>query len=250
MSVANGLALPNTIANGQTSDAPTMMADLNYLLTALNRALLDGGGSAGVNAGSVQIHSVAAGTAVGDAVNLSQLNGKAALGANSDITSLLGLTTPLSVAQGGTGANTAGGARTNLGLSAVSTYPEATAADYRTNTAARAVSPNAAWAAAAEVALTDAATIAVDMSTFLNAAVTLGGNRTLGTPSNAKQGQTGWIRLVQDATGSRTLAFGANWKFSSGTAPTLTTTAGANDLLYYQVITPTFVYATLVKDVK
>lgn len=40
----------------------------------------------------------------------------AASGANSDITSLTGLTTPLSVAQGGTAANTAGGARTALGL--------------------------------------------------------------------------------------------------------------------------------------
>ena len=35
-----------------------------------------------------------------------QLNAKAASGANSDITSLSGLTTPLSQAQGGTGANT------------------------------------------------------------------------------------------------------------------------------------------------
>jgi len=40
----------------------------------------------------------------------------AALGANSDITSLTGLTTPLSIAQGGTAANTASAARTALGL--------------------------------------------------------------------------------------------------------------------------------------
>ncbi|WCE11413.1 phage tail protein [Enterobacter ludwigii] len=37
-------------------------------------------------------------------------------GANSDITSLSGLTTALSIAQGGTGDKTASGARTNLGL--------------------------------------------------------------------------------------------------------------------------------------
>ncbi len=42
--------------------------------------------------------------------------GAAASGANSDITSLSGLTTPLSIAQGGTNAATAATARTNLGL--------------------------------------------------------------------------------------------------------------------------------------
>jgi hypothetical protein len=40
-------------------------------------------------------------------------------GANSDITSLSGLTTPLSVAQGGTGGATADAARTSLGLDAI-----------------------------------------------------------------------------------------------------------------------------------
>ncbi|EPS3437363.1 phage tail protein [Enterobacter mori] len=42
-------------------------------------------------------------------------------GANSDITSLSGLTTALSISQGGTGATTAAGARTNLGLGSSAT---------------------------------------------------------------------------------------------------------------------------------
>ncbi|HCM9473658.1 TPA: phage tail protein [Enterobacter roggenkampii] len=44
------------------------------------------------------------------------LSGKAAKGANDDITSLSGLTTALSLEQGGTGSTTATGARKNLGL--------------------------------------------------------------------------------------------------------------------------------------
>tara|TARA_Y100000592_G_scaffold49713_1_gene78758 strand:- start:24237 stop:29087 length:4851 start_codon:yes stop_codon:yes gene_type:complete len=48
--------------------------------------------------------------------NANQIATKAASGANSDITSISGLTTALSVAQGGTGSTTDSGARTNLGL--------------------------------------------------------------------------------------------------------------------------------------
>lgn len=51
----------------------------------------------------------------------------AASGANSDITSLSGLTTPLSVAQGGTGSGTASGARTNLGAAASGSNGDITA---------------------------------------------------------------------------------------------------------------------------
>ncbi|MFV8075083.1 phage tail protein, partial [Enterobacter cloacae complex sp.6730661] len=42
-------------------------------------------------------------------------------GSNNDITSLSGLTTALSISQGGTGDKTAAGARTNLGLGNVAT---------------------------------------------------------------------------------------------------------------------------------
>lgn len=51
-----------------------------------------------------------------DDFNIQDTPVHAASGANSDITALSGLTTPLSVAQGGTGAATAIGARTNLGI--------------------------------------------------------------------------------------------------------------------------------------
>ncbi|MFH2944744.1 tail fiber domain-containing protein [Enterobacter roggenkampii] len=56
------------------------------------------------------------------------LSGKAAKGANSDITSLSGLTTALSLEQGGTGAATAAGARAKLGLGDSATRNVGTAA--------------------------------------------------------------------------------------------------------------------------
>ena len=85
------------------------------------------------------------------------------------------------------------------------------------------------------VALTDAATIAVDLSLGNNFTVTLAGNRTLGAPTNVTAGQSGVIVVTQDGTGSRTLAYNSVYKFAGGTAPTLTTTASAVDVLAYYV---------------
>lgn len=121
------------------------------------------------------------------------------------------------------------------------TVPSASSSDILTGTTtAKASTVGAEYSALAEATLADAATIAVDMSTFINAKVTLGGNRALGNPTNPKVGQSGFIRLIQDATGSRTLSFGSNWKRQGG-APTLTTTANATDVLEYQVITSTYI---------
>ena len=100
------------------------------------------------------------------------------------------------------------------------------------------------------VALTDGASIATDLSLGNNFSVTLGGNRTLANPTNIVAGQSGIIVLTQDGTGSRTLAYGSYFKFPAGTAPTLTTTAGAVDVLAYYVESSTRITARLVADVK
>jgi hypothetical protein len=102
----------------------------------------------------------------------------------------------------------------------------------------------------AVVALTDASSIATDMALGNNFSVTLGGNRTLANPTNLTAGQHGSIVITQDGTGSRTLAYGSYWKFPNGTAPTLTTTASAVDVLAYYVESSTRITAKLLTDVK
>ena len=83
------------------------------------------------------------------------------------------------------------------------------------------------------VSLTDAVSVAVNMALGNNFALTLAGNRTLSAPTGVTPGQTGHIYLVQDGTGSRTLAYNNAYVFISGTAPTLSTAANAVDLLVY-----------------
>lgn len=81
------------------------------------------------------------------------------------------------------------------------------------------------------VALTDAAAIAVDGLLSNKFTVTLGGNRTLSNPTNLKDA-TYIFTIKQDATGSRTLAWGTNFKFPSGVIPVLSTFPNAVDELY------------------
>lgn len=78
-------------------------------------------------------------------------------------------------------------------------------------------------------ALTDGSSIATDASLSNNFTVTLGGNRTLANPTNLAAGM--WLHwtITQDGTGSRTLAYGSDFKWSGGVAPTLSTAAGAVD---------------------
>ena len=95
--------------------------------------------------------------------------------------------------------------------------------------------------------LTDAASIAIDMGLGNNFAITLAGNRTLSAPTNVTPGQTGYIYVVQDGTGSRTLAFNSAYIFVSGTAPTMSTGANAIDLLVYNAKTTTAITTVVVK---
>ena len=92
-------------------------------------------------------------------------------------------------------------------------------------------------------ALTDGATITPDFAATNNYSVTLAGNRTLANPTNITAGQSGSIFVSQDGTGSRTLAYGTNWDFAGGTAPTLSTAASSVDRIDYVVRTATSIHA-------
>jgi len=81
--------------------------------------------------------------------------------------------------------------------------------------------------------LTDGANIAWDLSQNQVAKVTLGGNRTLSNPTNLVDGAVYILVVKQDGTGSRTLSFSSDYKFSGGTAPTLTTTASKADVITF-----------------
>jgi hypothetical protein len=92
-------------------------------------------------------------------------------------------------------------------------------------------------------ALTDGATITIDMEDSNNFSVTLGGNRTFANPSNDTAGQSGSIFITQDGIGSRTASWGTDWEWAAGTAPVLTTTAAASDRIDYVIRSGTSIQA-------
>ncbi len=98
--------------------------------------------------------------------------------------------------------------------------------------------------------LTSASTITIDLSTANHFKVTLGHNTTFANPASESAGQSGTITITQDGTGSRTAAWGTQWKWVGGTAPTLTTTASAVDRIDYVVVAGNTIHAVASLDVK
>lgn len=97
-----------------------------------------------------------------------------------------------------------------------------------TDTSKYMVSKNT-YDALAPVGLTDGGTISINMNDGVNFTVTLGGNRTLANPTNAKPGQTGSITVSR--AGTQTLSFANNW-IGYGTVALPTTSAKGFKVLY------------------
>tara|TARA_A100000171_G_scaffold40611_1_gene41070 strand:- start:980 stop:1627 length:648 start_codon:yes stop_codon:yes gene_type:complete len=88
-----------------------------------------------------------------------------------------------------------------------------------------------------------AANVQLNFANAQNFNLTLGINTHLNLPSNPTVGQAGTIVVKQDGTGSRTLSYAGAWEFPSGTAPTLTTTASAEDRIDYYVVAANAIHA-------
>lgn len=110
----------------------------------------------------------------------------------------------------------------------------------------RYLTPAVLYTASAPVALTSGTTITPDGDNGFNFTLTLAHNATLANPSNFDTGRSGLIVITQDGTGSRTMAYGSNWKFPGG-APVLSTAAGTVDVLAYYVVSGSQIVATLTK---
>jgi len=107
-------------------------------------------------------------------------------------------------------------------------------------------SANNTWTAAqrgAVSSLSSASTITPSFDASNNFAVTLTSPTTIANPTGTiTPGQSGVIVITQDATGSRTVAWGNYFVSAGGTKPTLSTTANAIDVISYYVISSTKIF--------
>ena len=87
---------------------------------------------------------------------------------------------------------------------------------------------------ATQATLTDGATISWTTTNAQVATVTLAGNRTVAAPTGMINGAFYALAVIQDATGGRTLAWNAVFKWTSASAPTLTTTTNARDYFVFR----------------
>jgi hypothetical protein len=82
--------------------------------------------------------------------------------------------------------------------------------------------------------LTDQATVAWNADVNGQVVkVTLGGNRTIGAPTNIIENNMYLLRVHQDAVGGRTMNWNTAYKFAAGTLPVLTTAINSVDIFTF-----------------
>lgn len=141
--------------------------------------------------------------------------------------------TAISVTYGGTGASTAAGARTNLGLGSVATMtgPSGTivgTTDTQTLSAKTLTAPVVTDYSESVVTANTTTAYTISLTSGTVQILTLTGSCTFTFPT-ATAGKSFMLLLKQDATGSRTATWPAAVKWPSSTAPTITATASKGD---------------------
>jgi hypothetical protein len=210
---------PSTATSGAVTLAGTLaIANGGTGLTALGTGVQTAIGVNVGTAGAVVVNGGALGTPSSGTVT--NLTGTASININGAV----GATTP------------AAGAFTTL--SASSTVSGAGFTTYFASppalgtTAPAEVKATTGWAA--NLALTDAATIAWNTATSQVATFTfVSTNRTMGAPTNLKDGAFYALAVIQNG-GSNTLTWNSIFKWASGTAPTLSTAASAKDYFTFR----------------
>ena len=77
--------------------------------------------------------------------------------------------------------------------------------------------------------------VTLDFNAYQNFVLTFTGNVTLDNPTTESTGQSGFIVIIQDGTGSRTLSLGTDFETAGSAGITLSTTASARDIIPYAV---------------
>ena len=170
--------------------------------------------------------TLATGTApftVASTTNVANLNASSLSGATFASPGAIGSTAA------GTGAFTTLAASSTVSGAGFTTYfasPPALG-----TTAPAEVKVTVGWAA--NTALTDAATIAWDTTNQVATFTFVSSNRTMGAPTNLKNGAFYALAVIQNG-GSNTLTWNSVFKWAAGTAPTLSTAAGAKDYFTFR----------------
>lgn len=94
---------------------------------------------------------------------------------------------------------------------------------------------NLKTAAAATQTANATGSTTLDFSTYQNFVLTMTGNVTLDNPTTETVGQSGFIVLIQDGTGSRTISLGTDYETAGGAGLTLSSAASTTDVVPYIV---------------
>lgn len=209
---------PSTATSGAVTLAGTLaIANGGTGLTALGTGVQTAIGVNVGTAGAVVVNGGALGTPSSGTVT--NLTGTASINVNGTV----GATTPT------TGAFTTLAASSTVSGTGFTNYfasPPALG-----TTAPAEVKVTVGWAA--NTALTDAATVAWDTNNQVATFTFVSSNRTMGAPTNLKNGAFYALAVIQNA-GSNTLTWNSVFKWAAGTAPTLSTAAGAKDYFTFR----------------